>query len=242
MNSHPALTESIYKDIPKLPPERVRSVSSNFGLAEVADFDPGGDLKGRSIPWPSISKAVLARDNYECRICGKSSLTQVDQSTDFRKIHFELEVHHIIPRKDGGKDTFRNLISLCEDCHHSTFSNGYGGIPSSGNYDLFSFDKKFYFSLPPDSSLTMENRAVTAVLEGYDRAFDQYENRYRVLQLENARMNVKVIGVDVEEYRKIVSQLIVNYDVADYVTLSARVSGNRTGIRTLVDSTGDPIL
>lgn len=242
MNSNPALAESLYKDIPKLPPDRIKSVSANFGVAEVLDFDPKGDLTGRSIPWPNISRAVLARDNYQCRICGKSSLTLVDQSSEFRKIHFELEVHHIVPRKDGGKDTFRNLISLCEDCHHKTYSNGYGGIPDTKNFDLFSFEKKFYFAVPPGSDLQRETGTVTATLEGYDRVFDQNENRYRVVQRENARMNVESINVNVEEYRRIVSKIIMSYDIADYITLNARISGQYVAVRTLVDPAGDPVV
>jgi len=30
---------------------------------------------------------------------------------------FDLTVHHIKPRKEGGKDTPSNLISLCCQCH-----------------------------------------------------------------------------------------------------------------------------
>lgn len=242
LSLNPALTESLYKDIPKLPEDRLKSVSSNFGIAEVRDFDPNGDLTERSIPWPTISRAVLARDNYECRICGKSSLTQVDQSAEFNKIHFELEVHHIVPRKNGGKDTFRNLISLCEACHHETYSNGYAGIPSSKNFDLFSFEKKFYFAIPPDSELFEAEETITVILEGYDRMFDQNENKYRVIQLENARMKLQAVTVNVESYRKLVSQLVNSYDIADYITLNARFSGHQINLRTLIDSSGDPIV
>ena len=28
-----------------------------------------------------------------------------------------IEVHHIIPKAQGGKDTFENAIPLCPDCH-----------------------------------------------------------------------------------------------------------------------------
>ena len=29
----------------------------------------------------------------------------------------KMEVHHIVPQKDGGEDTFENAIPLCFDCH-----------------------------------------------------------------------------------------------------------------------------
>jgi 5-methylcytosine-specific restriction endonuclease McrA len=29
-----------------------------------------------------------------------------------------VDVHHLIPRSKGGKDTIENLMGLCRDCHH----------------------------------------------------------------------------------------------------------------------------
>lgn len=239
MINHPALTENLFKEIPKLPAARISSVSSNFGLAEVKDFNPEGDRVGKSIQWPNISRAVLARDNYECRICGKSSLSQVDSESEFRKIHFELEVHHIIPRKDGGSDTFQNLITLCEECHHKTFSNGYSGVPVSKDMDLFSFGKSFYFALPPDHAFEESLETRSATLEDYDRVFDQNENRYRVVTVPNARMKLTVASVRVDDYRRLVSDLLLEHDVADFITLNALVSGHKTKVRVLLDSRSD---
>lgn len=50
---------------------------------------------------------VRWRDNYECQKCF---------SKEF------LQVHHIIQRKDGGTNTFDNLITLCEQCHKDIHS------------------------------------------------------------------------------------------------------------------------
>lgn len=233
------MTESLYKDIPKLNSDHLGIVSKEFGIADVQDFSPDGDTVGRSIPWPKISKAVLARDGYGCRICGKSSLTPVDQSTDFRKIHFELEVHHIVPRKDGGKDTFRNLISLCEDCHHKTFSNGYSGIPVARDYDLFSFEKRFYFALPPGYDIQGGEKVSSLILDGFDRVFDPDENRYRIAQVEHSRMKLNVASLNVDEYRNLVSSLLLSYDIKDYITLNAGSSKHPVKVRVLIDSGSD---
>lgn len=241
MNSHPALTESFYKDIPKLPASRVTSVSRNFNLEKVDDFNPKGDRKSRSIPWNTISKAVMARDNYQCRVCGKSSFSPVDSSSDFDKIHFELEVHHIVPRKDGGRDSFANLITLCESCHHKTFSKGYSGVPVSRERDLFSFEKKLFFALPPEAE-NSGHETRSGLLEGYNRVFDQTENRYRVVQMENSRMKINVVHVLAEDYRRIVSGIIRELEVADYVTVRAQVSGLENNVRVLVDNSMDLIV
>ncbi|WP_425755100.1 HNH endonuclease [Ihubacter sp. rT4E-8] len=49
-----------------------------------------------------IRLAVLERDNFRCVSCGASD---------------NLQVHHKQHRKNGGKDTLGNLITLCAVCH-----------------------------------------------------------------------------------------------------------------------------
>ena len=239
MLTHPALIENVLKDIPKLPPSRISSVSAEFGISKVSDFSPEGDRISKSVSWSNISLAVLARDDYSCRICGKSSLSQVDNATVFRKIHFELEVHHIIPRKDGGSDSFANLITLCEECHKKTFSRGYSGIPAGKEIDLFSFEKNILFAVPPDYSTSLNRGCRIAVLRDYERVFDQEENRYRVVSVTNSKMKVTVIPVTMEEYREIVSMLVIEHDVKDYITVWAYMNGKESQIRVLCDSRSD---
>lgn len=62
-----------------------------------------GYQKGFNYEFSSRREAILNRDKYTCRICGKK--------------HTRLEVHHIIYRSQGGTDDENNLITLCEDCH-----------------------------------------------------------------------------------------------------------------------------
>lgn len=47
--------------------------------------------------------ACLMRDNYICRACEK------------RNVKFG--AHHVVPRSQGGKDTIKNLVTLCDKCH-----------------------------------------------------------------------------------------------------------------------------
>ncbi len=239
MIDHPALRENLYKDIPKLPQSRIVNVSMSFGISEVQDFDPDGDRASKSIPWPNISRAVLARDDYRCRVCGNGSLTAVDGSKDYNKIHFSLEVHHIIPRKDGGSDSFRNLITLCEECHRKTFSDGYSGIPVGKAKDLFSFGKTFLFALPADSLGLFRGNIRSATLEDYDRIFDPTENRYRVMPMLNARLRINVAELNVDDYRSLVSAIIREHDVKDYFTLEAKGGNMPIKVRILLDGQSD---
>lgn len=51
---------------------------------------------------------VLKRDNYRCKVCGRSPEKNVD---------IELHVHHIHPWGEGGVTDEENLITLCDTCH-----------------------------------------------------------------------------------------------------------------------------
>ena len=52
--------------------------------------------------WDNTKKLVYERDKHICKSCGKYPSSQV---------------HHIIPRSEGGKDDLNNLITLCGRCH-----------------------------------------------------------------------------------------------------------------------------
>ena len=49
-------------------------------------------------------KAVYRRDGYRCALCDSTK---------------GLQVHHAIPRSQGGNNTEHNLITLCATCHLS---------------------------------------------------------------------------------------------------------------------------
>lgn len=98
----------------------VRFMPTRFALCEncksiaklFVDFDPKGSREPEKRSWQWMKKLAYLRDDYKCRLCGKPMY----------------EVHHIIPRKDGGTHNLKNLICLCERCHKETFKQGYGGI------------------------------------------------------------------------------------------------------------------
>ena len=58
--------------------------------------------------WKLLRDSVVNRDRYTCQECG------------YRKGNKErrqLNVHHVIPRKEGGADHPENLVTLCKRCH-----------------------------------------------------------------------------------------------------------------------------
>lgn len=55
---------------------------------------------------PALRFAVMKRDHYRCRLCGKTA----DQGA-------RLEVDHITPVFKGGKSVLDNLWTLCFECN-----------------------------------------------------------------------------------------------------------------------------
>ena len=66
--------------------------------------------KGVQYGFENVKAYVLARDGYTCQ-CGKRGCTD------------KLEVHHIVPRSEGGSDAPENLITLCSK-HHKVLHAG----------------------------------------------------------------------------------------------------------------------
>jgi 5-methylcytosine-specific restriction endonuclease McrA len=60
----------------------------------------------RGVP-PALRRAVLARDRQCCRVPG------------CKNTHF-VDVHHLRPRSEGGKNRLENLITLCSAHHRAT--------------------------------------------------------------------------------------------------------------------------
>jgi hypothetical protein len=58
--------------------------------------------EARSIP-SNVRQAVLDRDDYICRYCGRRSQT--------------IEVDHVIPVSQGGTSTLDNLVTACRTCN-----------------------------------------------------------------------------------------------------------------------------
>ena len=82
------------------------------------------------VAWHAIREAIMERDGQVCTMCGAKG-----------HCFDELEVHHIIPRVDGGSDHPLNLTTLCKRCHHGRVHGGAqvyavlpGGQASLGDY------------------------------------------------------------------------------------------------------------
>jgi 5-methylcytosine-specific restriction endonuclease McrA len=56
---------------------------------------------------------IFERDNFRCFYCGRVSFEN----------SIELQLDHVIPKIDGGKDIAINLVASCCDCNQSKYVN-----------------------------------------------------------------------------------------------------------------------
>ena len=68
----------------------------------------------------SVKEFIKAAHHHECALCGADS---TDNGVS-------LHVHHRVRKADGGSDHPKNLIPLCEECHHRHHG---AAIPLSAN-------------------------------------------------------------------------------------------------------------
>jgi 5-methylcytosine-specific restriction endonuclease McrA len=66
------------------------------------------NFNGFSSRWQSLRFKTFIRDNFQCRYCGRSPMS------DFT---VTLHCDHIIPKSKGGEDALSNLITACHDCN-----------------------------------------------------------------------------------------------------------------------------
>ncbi len=61
--------------------------------------------RSHDTPWYKLRFAVLARDEFTCRYCGK----QAPEA--------QLHIDHVTPRSKGGMDEMDNLVVACVECN-----------------------------------------------------------------------------------------------------------------------------
>ena len=89
-----------------IPTDDIQSacVRCDAEVASLPNHDRGGQPvldRDRTTP-ASLRKRVLARDGDQCRCC---------------RSRYQLMVHHIVYRSNGGRTEAGNLITLCTSCH-----------------------------------------------------------------------------------------------------------------------------
>jgi hypothetical protein len=113
-----------------------------FGFASPEMLPPGAMQRA---PTPKHRMRIIQRDNYRCRVCGRSPNDHVD---------LELHVHHVRPWAVGGVTEDGNLITLCHTCHN--------GLDPHFEFALF--------KLLPTKEVTDRTASYTRRLQEYQAA------------------------------------------------------------------------
>ena len=75
---------------------------------EIIDFKESSFRQKRKSLTNSLRYDVMRKDNFKCRLCGKSPAND---------IKIRLEIDHILPVSKGGTNDLNNLQTLCQFCN-----------------------------------------------------------------------------------------------------------------------------
>lgn len=129
-NSHLQVIKKLHKI---LPITNIIMEMGNFDTQKIENPDIKGVeyQQGEQLDFWNVREYVLYRDKHTCQACKGKSKDNI------------LNVHHIKQRKDGGSDSPKNLITLCETCHK--------------NYHKGTL--KYTFDMPSNVSLGLKDAA-----------------------------------------------------------------------------------
>ncbi len=72
----------------------------------------------RGVPFERVRTDIIERDGSRCTVCRRFEF-------QIQKAGYHLEVHHIQPVREGGRDEPANLCTVCESCHKNVI-HGHG--------------------------------------------------------------------------------------------------------------------
>ena len=87
----------------KLTMLKPRLQASTAQRMQTLDIKAGATKRIAGYTWQQIRKAVMARDHYQCQLCGC--------------VGIEHEVDHVVPLEQGGSNDMGNLRLTCVECH-----------------------------------------------------------------------------------------------------------------------------
>ncbi len=82
--------------------KQLRSVNSNYAFPSIVRLS-----KYRQIPYKEIilsRKNIVRRDGHRCQYCGSTKAP--------------ITVDHVLPKSQGGPDTWENMIAACVKCNN----------------------------------------------------------------------------------------------------------------------------
>lgn len=108
----------------------IRSVTLSIKVPKILQIKGKSPVSFKDREVSLTNNNIYLRDNHTCAYC----LKNFKQS--------ELSIDHIIPKCQGGLNTWENLITSCNKCNNKKG----GRTPEQANMKLNFFPKKMYWS------------------------------------------------------------------------------------------------
>lgn len=83
--------------------EGMRSVNAIFRIPEVIQYTRYDKLPCQKVHYNR--RTIFLRDNHTCQYCGK------------KKSGNDMSLDHVVPRCQGGKTTWENIVVACTECN-----------------------------------------------------------------------------------------------------------------------------
>lgn len=84
----------------------LRSAKQEFEAPLIIRVNKYYKIPFRKVPLSKYN--IFKRDGYKCQYCGSKN---------------NLTLDHVIPRSKGGKDTWKNLVTACQECNQLKADN-----------------------------------------------------------------------------------------------------------------------
>ncbi len=226
------------RDIPLVSIRKLRETEEKFLLTRVEDFNPGGSSEPPDYRWNLISEAVLFRDDYTCRVCHRSSFSSVRSQKAYSRIHLNIQVHHIIPRSSGGSNNFKNLITLCEDCHKKTFKGGYSGVPVTKELSVYSDKEVIHAAISEEYLGTSNPRKAEVLLEEVSATYEGGLT-FSPSRKEGSNLRTTVFLLTYEDFTEAVKRAISAKKAKSYITIMGKKGRVNVPVKILIDIDGN---
>jgi 5-methylcytosine-specific restriction endonuclease McrA len=105
----------------------IRGVDREWPMPSVVKLVRGFSRSKYKIKFSRIG--VYARDGFQCQYCGQRGPTEL------------LSYDHVLPRAQGGKTTWENIVTACVDCNRAKANR----TPAQAGMKLLSVPKRPYW-------------------------------------------------------------------------------------------------
>jgi len=147
----------------------------------------------------SIKLKVKTKAHYKCCICNSFGF---------------VEVHHIIPQSENGKDSIDNAVPLCVKCH-----DDFGGNPDKRKWIREKRD--FWYKNCKDKLFNEDTNQLGKIVESIEKIHNQNN---RIFSIESEMSILKNAIVDLTNKNNLLAQSLSNASTSEVPVIFNQIS------------------